>query len=327
MTLSAQLSLFFKGVAMGGADVVPGVSGGTIAFITGIYEEFLETLSGLNLGLLKTLRKEGFSAFWKKLNGGFLLTLFVGIFTSLISLAVCVEYILEHYPILLWSFFFGLIVASVWLMGKQVSKWDLSTILSLIIGTVIAYYITTITPTSGSDTWWYILISGSVAITAMILPGISGSFILLLMGMYTTVLGALSDSVKSAAAGAWAELAVSGKIIILFMVGCVAGLILFSKALNWLFKSYRAITIALLTGFLIGSLNKIYPWKNVLETFTKHAGTEKEEIIPTVLENVSPYKFTELGLGEHQLGLSIVCALVGVVVIVVLDRLAPQPSK
>lgn len=327
MTLSARLSLFFKGVAMGGADVVPGVSGGTIAFITGIYEELLETLSGLSLGLLKTLRKEGFRAFWSKLNGGFLITLFAGIFTSLISLAIGVEYVLEHYPILLWSFFFGLIVASVWLMGKQVSKWNLSTILSLFIGSIIAYYITTISPTSGNETWWYVLISGSVAITAMILPGISGSFILLLMGMYTTILGALSDSVKSATAGAWVELAVSGKIIILFMVGCLAGLILFSKGLNWLFKSYRDITIAVLTGFLIGSLNKIYPWKNVLETFTKHPGTDKEEIIPIVIENVSPYKFTELGLGEHQLVLSIVCALVGVVVIVVLDRFSPKEKS
>lgn len=327
MTLSARLSLFFKGVAMGGADVVPGVSGGTIAFITGIYEELLETLSGLSLGLLKTLRKEGFRAFWSKLNGGFLITLFAGIFTSLISLAIGVEYVLEHYPILLWSFFFGLIVASVWLMGKQVSKWNLSTILSLFIGSIIAYYITTISPTSGNETWWYVLISGSVAITAMILPGISGSFILLLMGMYTTILGALSDSVKSATAGAWVELAVSGKIIILFMVGCLAGLILFSKGLNWLFKSYRDITIAVLTGFLIGSLNKIYPWKNVLETFTKHPGTDKEEIIPIVIENVSPYKFNELGLGEHQLVLSIVCALVGVVVIVVLDRFSPKEKS
>ncbi len=312
---------------MGGADVVPGVSGGTIAFITGIYEELLETLSGLSLGLLKTLRKEGFSAFWDKLNGGFLITLFAGIFTSLISLAIGVEYVLEHYPILLWSFFFGLIVASVWLMGKQVSKWNLSTILSLFIGSIIAYYITTISPTSGNETWWYILISGSVAITAMILPGISGSFILLLMGMYTTILGALSDSVKSATAGAWVELAVSGKIIILFMVGCLAGLILFSKGLNWLFKSYRNITIAVLTGFLIGSLNKIYPWKNVLETFIKHPGTDKEEIIPIVIENVSPYKFTELGLGEHQLVLSIVFSLVGVVVIVVLDRFSPKEKS
>ena len=324
MTLSARLSLFFKGVAMGAADVVPGVSGGTIAFITGIYEELIETLSGLSLGLLKTLRKEGFSAFWSKLNGGFLLTLFAGIFTSLISLAVGVEYVLEHYPILLWSFFFGLIVASVWLMGKQVSKWSLSTILSLVIGSMIAYYITTISPSSGNETWWYILISGSVAITAMILPGISGSFILLLMGMYTTVLGALSDSVKSATTGAWVELAVSGKIIILFIIGCLTGLILFSKALNWLFKSYRDISISVLTGFLIGSLNKIYPWKHVLENFTKYPGTVKEEIIPIVIENVSPFQFNELGYGEHQLGLSIVVALLGVAVIIVLDRFSPK---
>ncbi len=309
---------------MGGADVVPGVSGGTIAFITGIYEELLQTLSGLNLGLLVVWKKEGFKAFWDRLNGGFLLTLFAGIFTSLISLAVGVEYLLEHHPILLWSFFFGLILASVWLMGKQVGKWDIRSILGIVLGTIIAYYITTIAPTEGSQSWWYIILSGSVAITAMIMPGISGSFILLLMGMYTTVLGALSSSVKSAMASEWAELAISGKIIILFIIGCLTGLILFSKALNWLFKNHRSVTIAVLTGFLIGSLNKIYPWKNVLETFTKHPGTNKEEIIPVVLENVSPARFSELGLGDNQLTTAIICALIGIALIVVLDRFAPK---
>jgi len=317
-----RLALFFKGMAMGGADVVPGVSGGTIAFITGIYEELLETLSGLKLGLFKTWKKQGFKVFWSQLNGGFLLTLFSGIAVSLLSLAVGLEYLLEHHPILLWSFFFGLIVASVWLMAKQVKTWNFQTVLALLLGSLIAYYITTITPSNGVDSWWYILLSGAVAITAMILPGISGSFILLLMGMYAAVLGALSDSLKSLLAADWSALFVSGKVLIIFIVGCLAGLILFSKALNWLFKTHKNITIAVLTGFLIGSLNKIYPWKQVLETYTKHPGTAKEEDIPIVLRNVWPSEFTELGLGDNLLSGAVVCALVGVLLIVVLNRLS-----
>lgn len=325
MTLSARIFLFLKGVAMGAADVVPGVSGGTIAFITGIYEELLETLSNLNFGLLKTWKKEGFKAFWKAINGNFLLTLLAGIFTSLISLAMLVEYLMHSHPILLWSFFFGLILASVWLMAKQV-KWSVQPFIAVAVGTAVAYYITTVTPSDGMDLWWYIILSGAVAITAMILPGISGSFILLLLGMYPTVLGALSGGVKSLSDGAWGELLSHGKIISLFIIGCLTGLILFSKGLNWLFKNHKNLTIATLTGFLIGSLNKIYPWKESLESFIKHKGEENEEKIDLVTRNISPYKFTELGLGEHHLGMAVVWALVGIVLIVLLDRFSPENS-
>lgn len=318
-----RLILFLKGVAMGGADVVPGVSGGTIAFITGIYEELLETLSGLNLGLIGTLRNKGFKEFWYELNGGFLVTLFSGVVVSLISLAMGVEYLLEHQPITLWSFFFGLIAASVWLMGRQVGKWDVKTILALIVGTFVAYYITTITPTDGTYSWWYIILSGAVAITAMILPGISGSFILLLMGMYAAILGALSSAVKSAMEGDWVELLSSGKIIALFIIGCLSGLILFSKGLNWLFKNHKKMTLAILTGFLIGSLNKVYPWKQELEWFVKYEGTSKEEKVATVVENVSPYAYVDLGLGESQIMSAAVFALVGVALIVILGKFSP----
>ena len=319
----SRIFLFFKGVAMGAADVVPGVSGGTIAFITGIYEELLETLANLDLGLLKTWRENGFKAFWKAINGNFLLTLFAGIFTSLLSLAVLVEYLMHNYPIILWSFFFGLIVASVWLIGKQV-KWNVYSLLAVGVGTLIAYYITTITPVSGVDFWWYIILSGSVAITAMILPGISGSFILLLMGMYASVLGALSGVLKSLAAGQWTELMGHSKIVLLFIIGCLAGLILFSKGLNWLFKNHKNITIAVLTGFLIGSLNKIYPWKEVLKSYTKHAGEPNEEIVPLVTRNISPAEFTELTKEPNQLGMAVVLALTGVALIVILDKLGTK---
>jgi len=285
----SRIFLFFKGVAMGAADVVPGVSGGTIAFITGIYEELLETLANLDLGLLKTWRENGFKAFWKAINGNFLLTLFAGIFTSLLSLAVLVEYLMHNYPIILWSFFFGLIVASVWLIGKQV-KWNVYSLLAVGVGTLIAYY----------------------------------SFILLLMGMYASVLGALSGVLKSLAAGQWTELMGHSKIVLLFIIGCLAGLILFSKGLNWLFKNHKNITIAVLTGFLIGSLNKIYPWKEVLKSYTKHAGEPNEEIVPLVTRNISPAEFTELTKEPNQLGMAVVLALTGVALIVILDKLGTK---
>ena len=322
-----RIALFFKGVAMGGADLVPGVSGGTIAFITGIYEELLETLSELKIGLIKTWKKEGFKKFWNQLNGSFLLTLFSGIGISLLSLAIGVEYLLVHHTILLWSFFFGLIIASVWLMGKQVKSWDFQSIIGFILGSVVAYFITTITPSNGVDSSWYIVLSGAVAITAMILPGISGSFILLLLGMYTAVLGALSDSLKNLVAFDWTALLSSSKIIVLFIIGCLLGLILFSKALNWLFKTHKDLAIAVLTGFLTGSLNKIYPWKNTLETFTKHPGTDREQNIPVVVENVWPAEFTELGLGPNFLTGGIICALLGVLIIVSLDHFSPQKEE
>ncbi len=325
MLSASKIFLFLKGVAMGAADVVPGVSGGTIAFITGIYEELLETLSNLNFGLFKTWRKDGFNSFWKAINGKFLLTLFLGIFTSLLSLAMVVDYLMVNHPILLWSFFFGLILASVWLMAKQV-KWNLASSLALAIGAAVAYYITTISPSSGTDAWWYVLISGSVAITAMILPGISGSFILLLMGMYATIFGALSGAIKSVTSGAWGELISNGKIVVLFAVGCLLGLILFSKGLNWLFKNYKNLTFATLTGFLVGSLNKIYPWKQELEFFIKHKGESNEERIPLLERKVSPWEFTELGLGENHLMGAIICALIGIGLIIVLDRFSPKEN-
>ncbi len=323
MPLTSRVFLFLKGVAMGAADVVPGVSGGTIAFITGIYEELLETLSKLNFRILKILKDQGVSTFWKTINGKFLLTLFLGIFTSLISLAKLVEYMMEKHPIFLWSFFFGLILASVWLMAKQVN-WEKLSVLALILGTFIAYCITTVSPASGIDTWWYILLSGSVAITAMILPGISGAFILLLMGTYTTVLGALTGAFDSLTNAAWSELVLNGKIVILFMVGCLLGLVLFSSGLNWLFKNHKNLTIAVLTGFLIGSLNKIYPWKEVLETFVKHKGEATEELVPVITRNISPWEYADLGLGEHQLIGALMCMLLGVTLIVVMEQFSPE---
>ena len=208
---------------MGAADVVPGVSGGTIAFISGIYEELLETISSVNLSALKTLKKEGLKAAWKAINGNFIIVLFLGIGISIASLAKLISYLLEAHPVLIWSFFFGLVIASIFYVGKQVKKWSLGSVVSLVIGTGLAYWVTILPPMASSSETWFIFISGMIAICAMILPGISGSFILLLMGSYQTVLGAVKDK----------DLVTIG----VFIAGAVIGLLSFSRVLKWMFAS------------------------------------------------------------------------------------------
>ena len=290
-----------KGMAMGAADVVPGVSGGTIAFISGIYEELLSSISNVNLGLFKTLKNEGLKKAWKQLNGNFLLSLFVGIFISILSLAKAIKYLLENEPILLWSFFFGLVLASIIYIAKQITKWSAGSIIVLIFGAFLAYYITTLNPlVSEGASSLYILIAGAIAICAMILPGISGSFILVLLGAYKPVLEALDNK--------------DIKTILVFMAGAIVGLLTFSKVLKWLFANYKNYTLAALTGFIIGSLNKIWPWKETLTWRLNSHGIK----VPFNQQSVSPFSFE----GNSELTLAIVLALVGFALILLMERLA-----
>ena len=313
---------------MGSADVVPGVSGGTIAFITGIYEELLQSISSINLSVLKTLRKEGVKAAWNQINGNFLAVLLLGIATSFLTLAKVVTFLLEHYPIHIWSFFFGLVLASVWLVGKTIEKWDATAIISLIIGTGIAYYITILPPFADSQNLLYIFICGAIAICAMILPGISGSFILVLLGAYTTVLGSISKILSALKDGDWGLFFEKGLIVGVFLIGCLTGLLSFSRLLNFLFKKAKNIVLAVLTGFLIGSLNKIWPWKQTTAWFTKHEGEPNMELIPLIQENVSPGQFETLAENgphtEAYLFPAIGLFLVGIALLVVLERFSPK---
>ena len=272
-TTKEYLSLSLKGMAMGAADIIPGVSGGTIAFISGIYEELIETINNVNFEAIKKLKNNGIKSFWTHINGNFLIALLTGIAISIMSLAKVITHLLETHSQLLWGFFFGLIVASVYIVGKQVNKWDINNIISLIIGSSIAFYITILNPMQNPDALWFVFLSGSIAICAMILPGISGSFILLLLGSYEFILVAIKDFKLD--------------VITIFGVGCITGLLAFSKLLNWLFKKYHDITIALLTGFLIGSLNKIWPWKETIQTRINSHG----EIVPFIQSNVLPSNF------------------------------------
>jgi putative membrane protein len=290
-----------KGMAMGAADVVPGVSGGTIAFISGIYEELLGSISNVNLGLFKTLKNEGFKIAWKQLNGNFLLSLFIGIFISFLSLAKAIKYLLENEPILLWSFFFGLVLASIIYIAKQISKWNFILITIAVLGAFLAYYITTLNPlVSESSSSLYVFFAGAIAICAMILPGISGSFILVLLGAYKPVLDALNDK--------------DFKIIFTFIAGAILGLLSFSKVLKWLFANYKNHTLAALTGFIMGSLNKIWPWKETLTWRVNSHGIK----VPFNQQSVTPFSFN----GDAELSMAIVLAIVGFLLILLMEKLA-----
>ena len=272
--MQKYLSLFLKGMAMGAADVVPGVSGGTIAFITNIYEDLIGNLSRFDAHAIKLLFRGQFSDLWSHIGGTFLAVLFAGIFTSVLSLASILGYALEHHPTAIWSFFFGLVFASIFIVGRNITHWGTPQILSFIIGTAIAYWVTTLPAVGGTEHPLYLILCGALAICAMILPGISGSFILLLLGAYATVLSAVSDR---------------NLLIIAYVgIGAVAGLISFTKALKWIFEHYYSIAVALLSGFLLGSLNKLWPWKWVVEYYIKHEGTPKEEYVPLITENLAP---------------------------------------
>jgi putative membrane protein len=258
--LKDYITIGLKGIAMGAADAVPGVSGGTIALISGIYEELISSLSNINISLFKSLKTEGFKSFWKGLNGNFLLALGLGILISFVSFMHLAKYLIEQHHVLIWSFFFGLVIASIYFVGKQIKIWSTAAISGLIIGTLLAYYISTL-PSLGSNTNTYFLFfAGAIAICAMILPGISGSFILVILGAYKTLSNAFYDF--------------DIKKIIIFAFGALIGLLSFSKLLKWLFKNYENTTLALLTGFIIGSLNKIWPWKQTLSVFNETTGLE-----------------------------------------------------
>lgn len=273
------LGITLRGLVMGAADVVPGVSGGTIAFITGIYEELINSINQINMEAVRILRKEGIGAAWNHINGWFFVSLFAGIGISIVSLAHGIEWLLAEEPILLWSFFFGLVFASIFFVGKQVKKWTGSAVGFFILGTAVAYAVT-ILPASGANTEaWYLFMSGALAICAMILPGISGSFILVLLGSYGVILGAVTDRDIT-------TIAIVG-------AGAIVGLLAFSRLLKFMFAKYHDLTIAMMAGFLLGSLNKIWPWKRVDEVMIKHAGEENEEIVNVVEKVVLPGKYTQ----------------------------------
>lgn len=289
---------------MGAADVVPGVSGGTVAFISGIYEELIDSLRRINLPALKLLWEQGPAAAWGYINGNFLLAIFAGVGLSLLSLARVISYAMEAYPILIWSFFFGLVGASVVYVARQLERWGIVEAVALIAGTLIALGIALSNPAQLPDSWWMLFIAGAIAICAMILPGISGSFILLMLGLYSTFLQAISNF----------DVVTLGS----FAAGCILGLLAFSHVLSWLLKHHHGATLATLTGFLLGSLQMIWPWKRTVQFYENRHG-EMEALIQ---ENLLPGQYASL-VGENpQVGAAVLVALVGVTLVLGLEMVA-----
>ncbi len=289
---------------MGGADIVPGVSGGSIALVTKIYEKLLDSIRSIDIDALYLLKNFEFRAFWKHVNGGFLLVLVLGILTSIFTLSRVITFLMEHHAIPLWSFFCGLILISAIVILRDIRKWNVLAIIAIPLGTVIAYFITEIPPVSTPETIWFTFLSGAIAICAMILPGISGSFILLILGQYEQILRAVTER-------DFLTLAV-------FAVGCIVGILSFSRLISWLLKRFHAITLAFLSGFMLGSINKIWPWKEVVSYRLSSSGEQK----PFLTENIWPHHY-QLTTGEeaHFL-IAILAFFVGVILVVGIERLA-----
>jgi putative membrane protein len=301
------ISLLLKGMAMGMAEVVPGVSGGTIAFITGIYETLIRTIkSVLSPEPWRKLLREGIPAAWDAANGGFLFALLAGMVLGIVAGVFGISYLLEHFPPIVWAFFFGLIIASAIYISRQVSRWTPQVLAALVFGILVSYFITQASPAQGPESWWFVFLSGMVAISALILPGISGSFILLLLGMYTLVIGTVKSVLETFAMADVLLLAV-------FALGCLFGLATFSRVLSWLFARHRELTLAGLTGFMIGSLPKIWPWRNVVQYRTNSSG----EQVPFLEDNVLPAVYA----GEPYLLWAVLAGLAGFGLVFALEAL------
>ena len=241
--------LILKGIGMGAANVIPGVSGGTIALITGIFERLIHAIKSFNLKAIKLLFSFRFTDFAKHTDLKFLIAVFIGIIIAVVTLAKLFDFLFKNYPVYIWAYFFGLVLASVYFVGKTVSKWTISVIITFIIGTGLAVFITVLSPATENQGFVYLILCGVVAICSMILPGLSGSFVLFIMGNYKLV---MIDAINE----------LDFKILFPVIIGAVFGLIVFSHFLSWVFKKYRNQTISLLTGFILGSVSILWPWQN-----------------------------------------------------------------
>ena len=294
-SFKSYLVLAFKGLLMGAANVIPGVSGGTIAFLTGIYKELVDSLKSIDKNAVQLFFKGRFKEFWKTVNGGFLLAVFAGVVVSIFSLAKLLQYLLQTHPIQIWSFFFGLIVVSTVIIMKDLGRFSIRNALGFIVGAALGVFICLATPATTPDSLAFIFICGAVTFCTMILPGISGSFILLLLGKYAFMLDAVSD--------------LKVVILLVFAAGAVVGLLCFSHFLSWLLKKYYEPTLSMLCGLMAGSLLKVWPWKETLA-----AGTDRP-LLP------SHYA------GDPQLASAVVWMLVGAALVAAINLAAAKSKK
>ncbi len=297
---------YLKGMAMGAADIVPGVSGGSIALIAGIYQELLDSINSFNLDNLRLLKSFQIKELYTRLNGNFLLSLVLGILTSIFALSRVITYLMEVHPIPLWSFFSGLILVSAFLILKETKKWNFVIVVSIAIGTAFAWWVTNLPPTTTPDAPWFTFVAGSIAICAMILPGISGSFVLLILGQYERILQAVMDK--------------DFFTLALFASGCLVGILSFSRVVAFLLRRFHAATIGLLSGFMLGSVNELWPWKLVTSWRTSSSGKQ----VPFLTENILPGEYlTQVGLAP-QLGWAIGAFFFGIGLVLFIEWLASK---
>lgn len=302
--------LYVKGMAMGAVDVVPGFSGGTVALILGIYDRLLASLAALPQALLLFFRGR-IRESWQACNATFLLLVILGILTSVFTLAKAITYLMDTQPVLLWSFFFGLVLASVWLVGREVGQWLWSRMLGFAFGLALAIWVTTAAPMQLQAEPLTLFLAGAIAISAMILPGVSGSFMLVLMGLYPVVLGAVKN--------------LDFAILIVFSAGCLIGMMSFAKILSWLLSRLRDLTLAFLAGIILGSLGKVWPWKHTLTWQTNSRG----ESFPLLQENLLPERFAHVTGQDPQLLLACSLAILAIVLVLGIEwvgRRADQVS-
>jgi len=306
--MKEYVGLFFKGVAMGAANVIPGVSGGTIALITGIFEKLIHSIKSIDIVALKFLFSGKLKQFVDRVNLYFLVAVFLGIAVSILTLAKLLGFLFENYPVLIWSYFFGLILASVYFVGRRINKITIGVVVAFIVGTAIALVITLLSPATPNGDFYYLFLCGIVAICSMILPGLSGSFVLILMGNYELVfIKAVNDF----------DVKILGPVVL----GSIVGLIAFSHLLSWIFHRFKEVTISLLTGFILGSLSILWPWKeNIYQTdefgnlLLKNNGEPiiqgYERILP---DNLNPEVLIAVGL-----------IITGIISIWLLEKMAEQ---
>jgi putative membrane protein len=302
-SIHSQLLLFLRGVAMGAVDLVPGVSAGTIALVTGIYGELINTIKSFNLTALKILKNDGIAAAWQHINGQFLLILLSGILFSLFTFAGLMRFLLEAFPLQLWCFFMGLIISSVIYLLRQNPPSKPYLIGLLIMGILIASAFSVMPSAALGTSYVSIFIAGSIALCAMILPGISGSFILVLLGLYPMFIDALASFHVD--------------FLMVFAMGGIVGLMLLSRILSWLMSHYKAAVIATMSGFLLGSLSIIWPWKNIAATVLS-----SENQLAVVAQNILPQNYLATVGQEPYLLSSSVAFVVGLLVVFLIERLA-----
>lgn len=291
---------------MGAADVIPGVSGGTAALLTGIYNEFISSLQAIDRKALQLLRERQFEAFWTKINGNFLLVIFAGVITSIITAARGMVYLYTRHPVLTSAFFFGLISISITLMLREIKKWNGGTVLAFVVGTAATYGLTFLPPIHTPDALWIAFFAGALAVCGMVLPGISGAFVLLILGKYKYLTGAIATF--------------NIPMLLIFSLGCVAGLLGFSRILGWIVDNYHGVTVALLAGFMMGSLNKLWPWRQIMEFVTNSKGQQ----VPVWDKSVLPWQYLATTGKDPQVFQAILAMAIGVFIMVVVEKISAR---